>query len=191
MNNFNKPTVFWSWNNVITPAEAVKQVHAYAEVGVGGVFVHARNVRIPYLGTEWFECFDAVLQEAEKSGIDVWIYDENGWPSGFGNGEVNSKGKAFQMKRLREVESDYPEIICRGGGKNIGLIVEENYVDLLNEEVVKCFIDSVHEKYRMRYAHLFGNVIKGVFTDEPQLDNGGFPYSTCLDDFFILNCQTK
>ncbi|MBE5739656.1 MAG: hypothetical protein E7349_02235 [Clostridiales bacterium] len=188
MNNFNKPTIFWSWNNVITPAEAVKQVHAYAEAGVGGVFVHARNVRISYLGTEWFECFDAVLQEAEKSGIDVWIYDENGWPSGFGNGEVNSKGKAFQMKRLREVESDYPEIICRGGGKNIGLIVEENYVDLLNEEVVKCFIDSVHEKYRMRYAHLFGNVIKGIFTDEPQLDNGGFPYSTCLDDFFMERC---
>ena len=48
MNNFNKPTVFWSWNNVITPAEAVKQVQAYAEAGVGGVFVHARNVRIPY-----------------------------------------------------------------------------------------------------------------------------------------------
>ena len=48
MNNFNKPTVFWSWNNVITPAEAVKQVQAYAEAGVGGVLVHARNVRIPY-----------------------------------------------------------------------------------------------------------------------------------------------
>ena len=52
--NKYKPAVFWSWNNVVEADEAARQVADFADKGIGGVFVHARNVRIPYMGEQWF-----------------------------------------------------------------------------------------------------------------------------------------
>lgn len=183
--NKYKPAVFWSWNNVVEANEAARQVADFADKGIGGVFVHARNVRIPYMGEQWFACFDAVVESAKVHNIDVWIYDENGWPSGFGGGAVNGLGKDYCLKRLRKGTEGDEDILCRHGKEVYRMITEPNYVDLLNPRVTQAFLSAVHEKYRERYSHLFGTVIKGVFTDEPQLDNGGYPYSPYLDEFFL------
>jgi len=41
------------------------------------------------------------------------------------------------------------------------------YVDTLNPDTVKCFLDSTHEKYAEKFKTSFGSLIPGVFTDEP------------------------
>ena len=62
--------------------------------GIGGFFMHARSgLRTRYFSGEWFEAVKACIEEAAKLGMEPWLYDENGWPSGFGNGGVNGLGE--------------------------------------------------------------------------------------------------
>nr|MDO8076780.1 glycosyl hydrolase [Candidatus Freyarchaeota archaeon] len=44
---------------------------------------------------------------------------------------------------------------------------ETGYLDLLNRNAVRCFIEYTHEEYRKRFKDDFGDLIPGVFTDEP------------------------
>jgi hypothetical protein len=41
------------------------------------------------------------------------------------------------------------------------------YVDTMNEEAIKDFLDVTHEAYKKRFGKEFGKVIPGIFTDEP------------------------
>jgi len=43
------------------------------------------------------------------------------------------------------------------------------YLDVLNPEAVRAFLDSTHEKYAQALGADFGGVVPGIFTDEPQL----------------------
>lgn len=183
--NFYKPAAFWSWNGAITPEGVRRQVRLFAEAGMGGFFIHARGgLKIGYLSEQWFACVRAAIEEAEICGIDVWLYDENGWPSGFGGGEVNGLGVKYQMKRLRRKSAEYSNVIARCGGIEISEVIEPGYVDLLDPDVTQEFIRSTHDRYKREFSNYFGTVIKGIFTDEPQLDNAGFPYSDTLPEAF-------
>ena len=42
----------------------------------------------PYLSPEWFDLWKTALNEAERLDMNVWIYDENSYPSGFAGGFV-------------------------------------------------------------------------------------------------------
>ena len=51
--------------------------------------MHARTgLTTEYLGEKWFKCVEVCLDEAKRLGMNAWIYDENGWPSGFVGGEL-------------------------------------------------------------------------------------------------------
>ena len=84
-----KPLCFWAWNGEMELERIRSQLKDFKEKGMGGVFVHARaGLKIPYMGEEWMDAFEATVQECGRLGLDVWIYDEDGWPSGFGGGRV-------------------------------------------------------------------------------------------------------
>jgi len=178
MSNVYKNTAFWSWNADIEKGEALWQIADFKNKGYGGVFIHARGgLEIEYMGEKWFEVFDACVEWAAKNNFDIWLYDEFGWPSGFGGGKVNGLGKDYQIKHL--VDSDkiiqderhslFNTYMVEGKTRYIHLYTDKNYVDLLDPKVTKAFIESTHEVYYARYKQYFGNVIKGIFTDEPQV----------------------
>ena len=80
---------FWSWNNKLDPEELRKQIREMKEVGLGGFIMHARTGLITeYLSEEWFDCVRVCLDEAKLLGMDAWVYDENGGPSGFVGGKL-------------------------------------------------------------------------------------------------------
>lgn len=189
MNVFN-PTVFWSWNNKIECAEARRQVNLLADQGVKGIFIHARGgLRTPYMGEEWFDAIDDVIEEAQQRAVDVWLYDEEGWPSGHAGGRVASNGKEFQMKKLLTATSlgNIPkeDILAAYIIKNDEYCLTENLTeanffvyykiefedkaDLMYEKSGEKFLECTHEVYKKRYEKYFGNVIKGVFFDESGL----------------------
>ncbi len=178
MSNTYKNTAFWSWNADIEKEEALWQLSDFKDKGYGGAFIHARGgLEIEYMGKEWFEVFDACVEWAAKNDFDIWLYDEFGWPSGFGGGKVNGLGEGYQIKHL--VDSDkiiederhklFNTYMVGEKQRYIHLYTDKNYVDLLNPKVTKAFIESTHEVYYVRYKKYFGNVIKGIFTDEPQV----------------------
>ena len=97
-----RPVPFWSWNDKLEPEVLRRQIREMHRQGLGGFFMHARGgLQTEYLSEEWMECVNACLDEAGKLGMEAWLYDENGWPSGFGGGKVNGLGLKYQQKYLR------------------------------------------------------------------------------------------
>jgi hypothetical protein len=87
-----KSAPLWVWNDEMTETVIRTQLLELKEHGFGGAFVHPRPGLItPYLSEEWFELWSIALEEAEKLGLKLYIYDENSYPSGFAGGHVPSE----------------------------------------------------------------------------------------------------
>ena len=57
------------------------------------------------LGQDWFRLWKVALAEAERLDMNVWIYDENSYPSGFAGGLVpeampESRGKGLHFAEV-------------------------------------------------------------------------------------------
>ena len=171
-----RPIPFWSWNDKLEADETKEQVRTMYQAGIGGFFMHARGgLQTEYMGEEWFENVDAAAEEAAELGMGAWAYDENGWPSGFGDGQVNGLGVKYQQKYLRMEEMpEHPDTaICKSGAHWFYYEVNPFYVDTLDKDVIKVFIDKVYQPYYDRYQ----DRIEGFFTDEPQISRNGIPWS--------------
>ncbi len=179
-----RPIPFWSWNEKLTLEETRRQIEMMKEKGIGGYFMHARGgLQTEYLSEEWFENIKEGIDCAKELQMSAWVYDENGWPSGFGNGKVNGRGLKYQQKYLRmekdergEKYSDYT--ICHLDGYHFYYEVNPYYVDTLDKEVTRVFIDEIYDPYYARFADSFA----GIFTDEPQVSRNGIPWSFILEE---------
>ncbi len=207
MNKQDFISVFWAWNADPDVQRVKEQLSAFADKKINNVFIHARaGLKICYMGEKWFEAFAAAIEVAEKRGIHVWIYDENGWPSGFGGGEVYDRDDSFKERYLLSCDCTADEFASLGidvsdvlfayvkegdGFRSVSVKeavssrkrhlfvyakVNDYYVDITNPEAVDCFIHVTHERYAERFGQYFGNVIPGVFTDEPHVSPVGVPY---------------
>lgn len=79
----------WVWNDDMTEEEIDTQLADFKEKGIGGVFVHPRPGLItPYISDRWNSLFKHTTDKARALGMEVWIYDENSYPSGFAGGHV-------------------------------------------------------------------------------------------------------
>lgn len=171
-----RPIPFWSWNEKLNVDETREQIRKMDKAGIGGFFMHARGgLQTPYMGEEWFENVEASVDEAKKCGMRPWAYDENGWPSGFGDGLVNGLGVEYQQKNLC-MESEWipkENFICKCGEHYFYYEANPSYVDTLDKTVIARFIEVAYQPY---FEH-FGNAVEGFFTDEPQVSRNGMPWS--------------
>jgi hypothetical protein len=79
----------WVWNDLLTEDQIRGTMRDLAGQKVKQVFVHPRpGLMTPYLSADWFRLWKVALDEAEKLDMNVWIYDENSYPSGFAGGHV-------------------------------------------------------------------------------------------------------
>lgn len=98
--------------------------------------------------------------------MGAWGYDENGWPSGFGDGMVNGMGESYQQKYLRYAFTDSPDsssertivlLPWKEGYLHFYYDVNPFYVDTLDPKVTQAFLQKVHERYK---AELGGDFSK-------------------------------
>ena len=196
---------FWSWNSNIEEEELVKQIVDMKSVGIGGFIMHARTgLSIEYLGEKWFSCIDACLKKAKELNMEAWIYDENGWPSGFVGGKllenIDFRAQFLDYKVLdyfdenafivyKKIGNEYVLIDKRDNSikeyYTIYLMTSPANTDILNPEVVDAFIRETHEKYYERFSQSFGNELVGFFTDEPQYYSQKTPYSKIVYNDFL------
>lgn len=182
------PIPFWSWNEQLNVEETREQIRAMKRAGLGGFFMHARGgLQTEYMGEEWFANVEAALEEAKRCDMRVWAYDENGWPSGFGNGVVNGKGVSYQQKYLRMEEEllHEKEHIAKCGEHYFYYEANPFYVDTLDKKVVAEFIKYSYEPYYKK----FKNRIEGFFTDEPQISRNGIPWSFVFEEEYEKRYQ--
>jgi hypothetical protein len=104
---------FWFWNHQMKLPEIKRQIDLMQEAGAGGAFMHARTGRItPYMSEEWLQIVYDTAKYGQEKGFLTWLYDEDGFPSGFAGGEtikVNPKDFAANFVVLEE------QIECKGG----------------------------------------------------------------------------
>lgn len=87
-----RPAPLYVWNTQITPDLLDRTMNELHEQGFGGVFVHPRpGLKTEYLSDEWFSLFRHTLDKGKELDMNVWIYDENTFPSGFAGGHVNAE----------------------------------------------------------------------------------------------------
>lgn len=188
-----RPIPFWSWNSKLEVNETRWQIAEMDNVGIGGYFMHARGgLKTAYMGKEWFDNVRAALDEGNKRGMGTWGYDENGWPSGFGDGLVSGLGLEYQQKYLRceildFLKTDDRTIInvpYQGKRAHLYFDVNEFYVDTLDANVTDKFIEAVHERYKVELGDDFKD-LAGFFTDEPQVSRDGIPWSFTMPQKYV------
>jgi hypothetical protein len=74
---------FWFLNGELDPDEMRYQLRQFREKGMPGIILHGRfGLETPYIGETYLERIRLAVDEAEKLGLQTWIYDEMNWPSG-------------------------------------------------------------------------------------------------------------
>ena len=100
-----RPVAFWFLNHRLEEVELRKQIREMSEKGMGGIMLHARDgLRTAYLKDEWKIAIDAAIAEAEKHGMEVWLYDENHYPSATAGDNLQIKDPDRTMKSLEVAE---------------------------------------------------------------------------------------
>lgn len=207
-----RPIPFWSWNEKLDEEILKWQIREMNKAGIGGYFMHARGgLETPYLGDEWMNCIKACIEEGKKLGMNSWCYDEEGWPSGFAGGIVTGMGDKYHVRfivcdkvKVADAHVD-KDVLCictiddnstmiheanvddLPSDQNIWIVTQKSnpyYIDVLNEEVVKAFIESTYDKYYRTFKEDFRKNMLGFFTDEPQYTRTQIPWSYILPQKF-------
>ena len=107
----------WVWNDMLTEEQVRGTLRDLAGQKVKQAFVHPRpGLMTPYLSDEWFRLWKAALDEAEKLDMNLWIYDENSYPSGFAGGWVpelmpQSRGRGLVFRTQAKPGKPGPEVL--------------------------------------------------------------------------------
>ena len=124
---FKKPDIYfgsaplWVWNTDVDSLNITSMLQQFKDKGFGGVFVHPRAGLItPYLSDKWFSLYNFTVNEGKRIGLNIWIYDENSYPSGFAGGHVPdvmpesfNQGQMLELKKINILPENKPDFfIC-------------------------------------------------------------------------------
>lgn len=175
---------FWAWNMKLDKERSVKQVQQFADMGMGGFYMHSRvGMATPYLGPEFMECVKACVEEAKEKGLLARLYDEDRWPSGYGGGYVTAeeelRSKYLVITPFKNGTADYPEPIFDSRAvvspKGDGRFLTAFYVKIGErgelEDYHTCVEDAPHkEGYKKWYVYLETGIDNPWFNNKSYAD---------------------
>ena len=209
-------TYMWFWNAPVTKELIDNELCKYLKAGVRSIYIvplpkdfrpeDLRTFLDPeYLTKEFFDMAEYAVRRARELGIQPWIYDEGGWPSGGACYHTIRENPDATMKVLesREVhfESDErfkPEegFIALFDGKRrltddyisarsftatayyaVPKPDHGNRVDNTCASVTDTFINNTYEAYKSCVGDMFGDALPLFFTDEPGLFRNALAYN--------------
>ncbi len=143
------------------------------ETGIGGLVANVSFNDYMRSEEQW-RIFLTGLKVAEKLGYVFWLYDEEGYPSGAAGGLVLERNPDFEAiglvrrtgpdgKPRYEVQRMYEGTHCT---ENV--YKKRRYINLLDPQAVRTFINLTHDAYARRINNLSRRV-HAIFTDEPSL----------------------
>ncbi|SEF19859.1 alpha-L-rhamnosidase [Amycolatopsis pretoriensis] len=89
------PAIYWYWNNTITADITDRQM---AEMRAKGVYeavifpLGGDSMKPVFLSEDWFTLVGHVLREAQRTGMKMWLFNDNNFPSGRGANYVVNGG---------------------------------------------------------------------------------------------------
>lgn len=110
---FKNPTTeyrglpFWSWNCELDPEELVRQIEVLKKMGFGGFHIHVRTgMATKYLSDEFMNIVRTCVEKARTEGLQVWLYDEDRYPSGTAGGYV-TQNPQYSLRHLLLTRKPY------------------------------------------------------------------------------------
>ena len=93
---------FWGFNRKMEKENMEFQMEEMKKQGMGGFFIHSREgLETPYLSEEWMDAVRVCVEKAKEQELELWIYDEDKWPSGCAGGMVSRENpKEYTAKGL-------------------------------------------------------------------------------------------
>lgn len=196
---------FWSINGPLDRTRLRRQLADFKAAGLHGVVFHPRFYPgiPPYLNDDYLAHVNDTILHAKELGLRFWLYDENGWPSGTGDGKVLSKypdSGAMRLDLTREAAAgslgsfttDAANRLAPAGtpGAQTWWLTPRkvNYVDSLDPVVLDHFLELIHERYRTGLDPAAFDYIEAIFFDEPESgmikdpfpETAGIPWSRIM-----------
>lgn len=144
----------------------------YRQRGLGGVVFNVDFAE--YMRSEEKrQIFLAGYDAGKQAGIDFWIYDEDGYPSGAAGGLVLRENPQFEALELAFDPKQTEPFILRPAFEYThaanNFYAVRRYINIMDDRAVQSFIRHTHEQYRSWIQPFPGDRIKAFFTDEPSL----------------------
>jgi len=144
----------------------------YKSRGLGGIVC---NVAFnDYMRSEenW-QTLIAGVRACQELGMVVWLYDEEGYPSGAAGGSVLKQDPAFEALALVMDRSQPDPFFVRRAYEHThasnNYYAARRYINLIDDRAARSFISHTHDNYYRRLKPYFGRTIQAMFTDEPSL----------------------
>ncbi len=166
------PIYSWTWNDALTEEGISKRLDEMQEMGIRAFYIiplpaHFRPTRIPtqlspeYLSDEYFSLYAFAMEQAQKRGMNAWVYDEGGWPSGGACGKVLTENphlaKRTLEKRAVVLEGGKPYVL---GDNALAAFIGKNRV-----EIGQVFDETVELTEYYSHVRYFPNVGEPDFPD--------------------------
>lgn len=146
---------FWAINGQLDRKELKRQLEEMKGYGFDGTIFHPRYYpdAPAYMGEEYMSILSETILYAKELGMEFWIYDENGWPSGSGNGMV---------------AEHFPDRLCQWMVYKNGQVILEGRrnFNTLDREQMQYFIRSIYDGYRLGLEQEAFSYVTGFFSDE-------------------------
>ena len=160
-------------NDHMVAEELEEQLEEMATQGAKSVCMHPlprefrwnTQMSPEYLSEEYHAIVRRLVEKAKRLGMNFYLYDEGGWPSGGACGRVIASNPERFARSY--VKSD-----GKGGFEIVKIQPHpENcapYPDILIPGVTETFLELTHNSYVRHWGEdFFGKTVRYVFTDEP------------------------
>jgi len=144
----------------------------WKRLGLGGIVCNVDFAEYMRSEARW-ETLVAAVEGCAALGLNVWIYDEDGYPSGGAGGLVLEKDRNYEATALVFDPGRDPPFSLRAAYEHThasnNFYAARRYPNLIDRAAVESFIEVTHQAYRARIGKHFGRSVVAFFTDEPSL----------------------
>ncbi len=140
--------------------------------GLGGIVTNVSFTDYLRSNRAWDE-FNQVLSACRQAGLRVWIYDEEGYPSGAAGGLVLAEDRKYEALALAYDPTLAQPFILRPAyeythaANNFHRL--RRYPNLIDDRADLSFIKNTYDAYFQHVGADFGGLVEAFFTDEPSL----------------------
>lgn len=133
---------FWFLNDACDMAHMKELATEYAKAGTAAVCLHARpGLLLPYGSDAWYEMIRQTTKHCAQLGMEVWLYDEDPYPSGNAGGRILMEHPEFHGHGIEMDSADLSkctdDLFAFAPGKLLwcGVLDEQDNVvkDLMSE----------------------------------------------------------
>jgi len=149
-----------------------KGMRLYTDRGLGGIVCNVAFQDYMRSEQHW-KTLIAGVEACRRLGMVVWLYDEDGYPSGAAGGLVLEENPEFEATELAFDPARDDPFIIRPAYEHThasnNYYAARRYANLIDDRATGSFIAHTHEAYWKRLEPYFGRTIQATFTDEPSL----------------------